>query len=61
MKPDRSPDMRNLLVLLTLGAGLALIGRRPRSSGPALLPASDDRQEPESWLAAEAEAYAAGR
>lgn len=53
--------MRNLLVLLTLGAGLALIGRRPRSSGPALLPAPDDRQEPESWLAAEAEAYAAGR
>ena len=50
--------MRTLLVLLTLGAGLALIGARPRRHGPILLAAPDDAQaEPESWLAGEAEAY----
>lgn len=53
--------MRSLLVLLTLGAGLALIGARPRSAAPALLPAPSDHQEPESWLAGETEAYAASR
>lgn len=51
--------MRSLLVLLTLGAGLALIGARPRERGPMLLPApGDGPREPESWLAAEAEAFA---
>ena len=51
--------MRSLLVLLTLGAGLALIGGKPRPRRPALLPAPDEGpHEPESWLAGEAEAYA---
>lgn len=50
--------MRSLLVLLTLGAGLALIGAKPRNRGPMLLPAPEDgSREPESWLAAEAEAF----
>ena len=50
--------MRTLLVLLTLGAGLALIGAKPLHRGPALLAAPDEaRNEPESWLAGEAEAY----
>lgn len=50
--------MRSLLVLLTLGAGLALIGSKPRSRRPALLPPPDvTTAEPESWLAGEAEAY----
>jgi hypothetical protein len=50
--------MRALLVLLTLSAGLALIGAKPRHRAPALLAAPDDaRTEPESWLAGEAEAY----
>lgn len=50
--------MCSLLVLLTLGAGLALIGAKPRNRGPMLLPAPEDgSREPESWLAAEAEAF----
>lgn len=49
--------MRSLLILLTLGAGLALIGANPRRRRPILLPAPEDGpREPESWLAAEAEA-----
>lgn len=52
--------MRNVLILLTLGMGLALIGRPPRSRQPILLPPPADQEaEPQSWLAGEAEAYAA--
>lgn len=52
--------MRSLLVLLTLGVGLVLIGAKPRQRGPMLLPAPDDAPRgPESWLAAEAEAFTA--
>lgn len=51
--------MRSLLVLLTLGAGLALIGAKPRPRRPILLSAPEEMpREPESWLAAETEAFA---
>lgn len=51
--------MRSLLILMTLGAGLLMIGGgRPRRLRPILLPAPDDQPgEPESWLAGEAEAF----
>ena len=53
--------MKILLTLLTLGVGLAFITRSERRV-TGLLPAPDtDRGEPESWLAAEAEAYTARR
>ena len=53
--------MKLLMVVLTLGAGLALIGRGGRPER-ALLPGpdADETREPESWLAGEVEAYKAG-
>lgn len=50
--------MRLLLATLVLGAGLALIGRSERKVA-GLLPKPDAPREPESWLAAEVEAYSA--
>ncbi len=53
--------MRLILAMLTLGAGWMLLTRGgPSSQEPILLAGPDeDEGEPESWLAAETQAYRA--
>ena len=53
--------MRLILALMTLGAGWMLLTRgAPSGQEPILLTGPDDDEgEPESWLAAETQAYRA--
>ena len=51
--------MRLLMAMLTLGAGLALIGRPERKPRGLLAAPDGETGEPESWIAGEVEAYKA--